>query len=121
MAIINPITSRNQLPKYTYFLVRSNSGNIHTNLPLQEYKMYVFTNPVTVNRGISILANSFTQEIVPISNEIFQIGTFLHAKYTNQTNQPLQFFYKDIDQVVIPVTSSRNENIVLANAKSNKI
>ena len=113
MAInVNLVTSRNQLPKYTYFLVRSNTGKIHSQLPLQEYMMFVFTNPVTETRGISILTNSYTQEIAPITDELFPIGTFSHPKYTNQNKKPLTFLYRDIEQTIIPITASRTENII---------
>lgn len=112
MAIdVNLVSSRNQLQKYKYFLVRSNNGKLHTNLPLQEYTMYIFENPVTKDRGISILTDSYTQEITPIADELFPIGDFFHPRYTNQAREPLRFLYKDVDQVVIPVTSSRTEKL----------
>lgn len=110
MAInVNLVTSRNLIPKYTYFLVRSNSKSVKTNLPISEYTMYVFQNPVTSDRGISILTNEYTQEITPITDEIFPIGTFPHPRYVNQDKQPLTLLYKDVDQVIVPVTSSRTE------------
>ncbi len=110
MAInVNLLTSRNLTPKYTYFLVRSNSKSIKTNLTISEYTMYVFQNPVTSDRGIKILTNEYTQEIVPITDEIFPIGTFSHPRYVNQDKQPLIFLYKDVDQVIVPVTASRTE------------
>jgi len=112
MAInVNLVTSRNQLPTYTYFLVRSNSANIQSLLPLQEYTMFVFTNPVTQARGTTILTNSYTQEIVPITNQMFLIGTISHPTYTNQNKQPLQFLYTDVAQTIIPVSASRTENM----------
>jgi len=73
--------------------------------------MFVFTNPVTEDRGISILTNSYTQEIVPITDQLFPIGTFSHPKYTNQNKEPLQFLYKDVEQTIIPVTASRTQNM----------
>lgn len=110
MAInVNLVTSRNQIPKYTYFLVRSNSKKVKTNLPINDYTMYVFQNPVTKDRGVSILTNDYTLEITPITDEVFPVGTFFHPRYVNQDKKPLTLLYKDVDQVIVPVSSSRTE------------
>ena len=114
---VNLATSRNSLPKYTYFLVRKNSNKIHSQLPLKEYTMYVFVNPVTSDRGVKILTDSYTEEILPVSNEFFENGGFFHNKYTNQNKEPLKFLYKDIEQIIVPIIASRTENIVIFNAQ----
>ena len=111
MLNVNAITSRNQNPKYTYFLVVSSSENIQSLLPLLEFNIYVFTNPVTADRGNSILTNTFSQQIIPIEDTAFPTGSFPHPRYTNQNSQPLQLFYKDLSQIVVPIEASRTENI----------
>ena len=107
------VTSRNQEPKYTYFLVRIHSDMVIKEIPLEEYTMYVFTNPVTKSRGVSILTTAYTKEIIPIEDRLFDIGSVAHPKYTNQNREPLQFYYRDIPKKTVLPEASRTENINL--------
>ena len=113
MLDVNAVTSRNQETLYKYFLVRSNNSGILSGLPLQEYKMYVFQSAVTSKRGKSILSGTNVLEVTAIEERLLESGTFGHHKYTNQRNEPLPIYYRDVIYVDVPITSSRNENIKL--------
>jgi hypothetical protein len=107
------VTSRNQEQKYKYFLVRTHSDQVLGETPLEKYTMCIFINPVTKSRGVSILSNSYTKEVTPIEEHLFDIGSVPHPKYTNQNREPLNFYYRDIPQKIISVEASRTENINL--------
>ena len=109
----SPIQSRNDIQKYTYFLVRSNSNRIHSGLPLQEYKIWKFITPIPTTRGIGILTDANTQEIIPITDQDFINEGFYHNGYTNQNKQPLKFLYSEVPLYVVPLESSRTERIIL--------
>lgn len=108
---MDTLYSRNNVTKYRYFLVRNDSEKIQSLLPLQVFTMYVFQNPVTKERGVSVLSGNGVNEITPVLDEDFQLGSFSHPVYTNQNKEPLKMFYTQVPQKYIPVSSSRNEKI----------
>jgi len=109
---INPtIYSRNNLPKYSYFLVRSDTKRLLSKLAIQEYTIYNFVNPVTEKRGIDSIKEDGVNEIVALSDIAYNTGTFEHFNYTNSKGGKLKLKYIDLTIIGIKPEDSRNEKI----------
>ena len=89
-------TIRNLTPRYTYFLVVRNTPKSLTDLPLIDYFIYQYIVSVSADRGISDLTTSGTISVVALSDLVYSSGSFIHPKYTNQTDSSLQIPYIEI-------------------------
>lgn len=102
------ITSRNELERFTYFFVSKSVKRYLSPLPIIEFHVYKFDNPVSAERGKNYLKDEFTIDVYQMSEELYKNGTFEHPKYRNQKNQYIRFKYIDVPVKIVPVEASRN-------------
>lgn len=101
------ITSRNEITKYSYFFVTRNNKRTLSRIPMVEFEVFRFENPVTADRGISHLTDEYTISVQELSDELYKKGSFPHPKYRNQKNEYLQFSYSELPVSVVKVEESR--------------
>lgn len=111
MSVNSTIKSRNDLPKYSYFMVRMDTKRLLTNLPLQEYEIRYFMNPVTEKRGKDSIKGAGINEIVALTDAAYNNFTFTHSHYTNSKGEKLKLKYKDLNVVTVNVSDSRKEKM----------
>jgi hypothetical protein len=111
MSVSSTIKTRNDLPKYSYFMVRMDTKRLLTSLPIQEYEIRYFVNPVTEKRGKDAIKGTGINEIIALTNEAYNNFSFSHIHYTNSKGEKLQLKYKDLNIVTITADSSRTEKM----------
>jgi hypothetical protein len=99
--------SRNDIAKYSYFFLTRNNKRTLSKIPMIEFEIYQFENPVTADRGISHLTDEYTISVVELSDEVYKKESFSHPKYRNQKNEYLQFKYSELPVSVVKVEDSR--------------
>jgi hypothetical protein len=102
------ITSRNDLERFTYFFVSKSVKRYLSPLPIIEFHIYKFDNPVSAERGKKYLKDEFTIDVYQMTEEAYKNESFEHPKYRNQKNQYIKFKYIDIPLKIVPVEVSRN-------------
>lgn len=102
------ITSRNELERFTYFFVSKSVKRYLSPLPIIEFYVYKFDNPVSAERGKNYLKDEFTIDVYQMSEEVYKNGSFEHPKYRNQKNQYIRFKYIEVPVKTVPVEASRN-------------
>jgi hypothetical protein len=102
------LLSRNDIEKYSYFFVTKNNKRSLSNLPASEFFIYKFQNPVSASRGKEFLTDEYVTKVYELSNNVYNQGSFLHPKYTNQKNLPMEFKYTELPVIDILVEESRN-------------
>lgn len=111
MSVSSTIQTRNDLPKYRYFMVRMDTKRLLSSLPIQEYEIRYFVNPVTEKRGKDAISGSGINEIVALTDEAYKNFSFSHSHYTNSKGEKLQLKYRDLNVVTVSVADSRTEKI----------
>lgn len=104
------ISSRNQLPLFSYFVVGLKNINPVTKLAIIEFLIYKFENPVTSSRGIAYLKNSTRFTIYEISDDIYNNGSFTHPTIRNQKNELAKYRYNQLNVINILASQSKNIN-----------
>ena len=104
------ISSRNQLPLFSYFLVGAKNINPITGLTVIYFSIYKFENPVTASRGILYLKNSSRFTIYEISGDSYNNGSFTHPTIRNQKNELAQYKYNQLNVITILASQSKNIN-----------
>jgi hypothetical protein len=102
------ISSRNDIEKYSYFFVTRNNKRSLSKLPASEFFIYKFENPVSAQRGKSFLTDEYVTDVYELGNNTYSQGSFLHPKYTNQKNLPIEFNYNELPIINVLVEESRN-------------
>ena len=101
------INSRNNIPKYQYFFVSSNNKRTLSKLPLPEFKVYKFENPVSEQRGRTQLTNEYVTGVVALTDDQYIKEYFTHPSYRNQKNEHIKFPYTEIPVIDVKVADSR--------------
>lgn len=104
---MDAINSRNDIETFTYFFVTRNNKRTLSNLPVTEFFIYEFQNPVSAERGISQLKDEYTISVLELSNETYNKGSFDHPKYRNQKNEYIRFRYNELPVTIVSVEESR--------------
>ena len=102
------ISSRNDIEKYSYFFVTKNNKRSLSKLPASEFFIYRFENPVSSSRGKEFLTDEYVTNVYELSDNLYSQGSFLHPKYTNQKNLPIEFKYTELPVIDVLVEESRN-------------
>lgn len=102
------ITSRNDLERFTYFFASKSVKKYLSSLPIIEFYIYKFQNPVSAERGKNYIKDEFTIDVYQLTEDVYQNDSFEHPKYRNQKNQYIKFKYIDLPVKEILVESSRN-------------
>jgi hypothetical protein len=102
------ISSRNDIEKYSYFFVTKNNKRSLSNLPASEFFIYKFENPVSPQRGKDFLTDEYVTKVYELGDSTYNQGSFLHPKYTNQKNLPIEFKYNELPVIDVLVEESRN-------------
>jgi hypothetical protein len=102
------ISSRNDLERFTYFFASKSVKKYLSSLPIVEFYIYKFENPVTAERGKKHIKDEFTIDVYQLTDDEYKDGSFEHPKYRNQKNQYIKFKYIDLPIKQILVESSRN-------------
>ena len=102
------ITSRNDLERFTYFFASKSVKKYLSSLPIIEFHVYKFENPVSAERGKNHIKDEFTIDVYQMTEEVYKTDSFEHPKYRNQKNQYIRFKYSDLPIKEIRVEDSRN-------------
>jgi hypothetical protein len=102
------ITSRNELERFSYFFVSKSVKRYLSPLPIIEFYIYNFENPVSAERGKKYLRDEFTIDVYQITEGVYRNESFEHPKYRNQKNEYIKFKYLDLPVKIVPVDASRN-------------
>lgn len=99
--------SRNDIEKFTYFFVIKNNKRTLSSLPVTEFFIYAFENPVSAERGINHLKDEYTISVTELTDEVYSKGSFDHPRYRNQKNEYIKFKYKELPITPVLAWESR--------------
>ena len=101
--------SRNDITRYSYFFLTRNNKRTLSKLPMIEFEIYQFENPVTADRGIARLTDEYTISVLELSDEVYKKESFAHPKYRNQKNEYVKFKYSELPVSIVKAEDSRIE------------
>lgn len=101
------IKSRNELETYSYFFASKSVKKYLSSIPIIQFFIYKFQNPVSSERGKSYIKDEFTIDVYQITDDFYIRESFTHPKYRNQKNELIKFKYTDLPVTEISVEESR--------------
>lgn len=101
------ITSRNELERYSYFFASKSVKKYLSSMPIIEFFVYKFQNPVSAERGKNYIKDEFTIEVYQMTDDFYIRESFTHPKYRNQKNELVRFKYTELPVTEISVEESR--------------